>query len=221
MDTLELKELPIPTYTTDVHSGELHQIFQNLEYSLHDLTRRVQRHRDYQKNKDKEQPDQKHKTRKHCQTVCAKLNGVDRARCKEQCLDPVVSFEHLENLSESYPIDIQRMRTDLELKHTFERHQKHPESIANTNQEASTISDLYAMPVSTLALPEESWSRSMEVITEPENLAQMKMLVQNWLDRARNYPPEAQEELLKKLARHDRDDVISDELAKMTNDVYR
>jgi len=208
-----LGDLPAPPHATDMQSAELHQIFEDLDTRIMDLSRRIEGHRKYG------QSDDHNVTSSRCTLICKKLKGEGKLRCMNQCVQPVVNFEKVESLSKDFPIDVQRLRTDLPLREMFQRHQRAPSTINNTDTEASWIVDIYSMPISTLSLPEEAWDRSMTVMKSPEREASLDALVQNWIDRGRNYTPEAQDELARKIRRHDSQHIIADAISRKSSDV--
>jgi hypothetical protein len=208
-----LGELPVPSQTTDMKSAELHQIFSDLDTRIMHLSRKIEGHRKYG------QSEEKVSTSSRCSLICKKLKGSNKLRCIDQCSQPVLSFEKVEDMANDFPIDVQRLRTDLPLREVFTRHQRAPETIRNTDPEASWIVDIYSMPISTLSQPEEAWDRAMDVMKRPERSDALDALVQNWMDRARNYTPESQDELARKIRRHDSGHIIADAISRKSSDV--
>ncbi len=136
--------------------------------------------------------------------VCKKLSGPAAGRCLQRCAQPRVV--HFEELAQEFPVDVKRLRVEGELHDHFRRHQTDPVSIADTDHEANWIVSLYAMPIATAAIPDESWARSIEVVKgKPDH---MRALLQKWMERADDYSPEAQDELARKLVRNDPDQTI-------------
>jgi hypothetical protein len=125
-----------------------------------------------------------------------------------QCNAPVIHFEIIESVDQYFPVDTQRLRTDHDLYRTFERHQKSPQSIQATSEEADQIADIYAMPIATVTLSEQSWDKAMEVMKNNKFKEQRKALIQNWKNRKDDYNHEAKEELVRKIQRHDSHNIL-------------
>ena len=125
--------------------------------------------------------------------------------CLKQCVQPVVNLEELRG---EFGPDMQRLDQDMELRHNFERHQRTPNQIQFSPNEASVIAVVYSMPIATAALPEASWEKSMDIITDPKFSAQKDDLVKHWIMRKQDYSEEAIDELGRKINRHDREKIL-------------
>jgi hypothetical protein len=207
-----LATLPMPSHISNMRQAELHQVFQNLDSKIQHFGKKLEQHRKYGYDREGVETDVTSK----CHWICkAQQHPQIRLQCIEQCTHPIVHFEKIQDVEKDFPIDVQRLRTDLNLRHTFERHQRAPQSIQHTEAEAITISDIYAMPIATVSLPEEAWDRAMSVMKDDKYQNQRHALVRNWYDRARNYPPEAKEELSRKIHRHDSEHILFEELSAL------
>lgn len=196
-------------HIVSVEDANLAVIFSDLDEKIKLLRKKVESHRNYGQTDKKP-----HKTSQKCHWVCDNQKShAAKVRCLQQCTHPIVHVEQIENMSKDFPTDVQRLRNDPELRQTFERYQRAPQSIKHTLHEALDISDIYAMPIATIALPEFSWSQAMDVAKNPEFEPQLKLLVKNWNDRSQDYPSEAREELLRKIERHDSNNVIANTIA--------
>lgn len=194
----------VPAGLSGVDQARLNEVFGQLDDKINRLAQRIEAHRTYRSpNEDSKS----HDSRK-CQMICKDLQGDAKLRCLKQCVRPIVKAEDLSALRPEFPIDLQRLDQDLVLRQHFERHQRAPDTIAATDAEASLIADLYAMPLATAALPEESWSRAMDVMQRDSFAAQRDSLVQNWKHRAESYSEDAREELARKINRHDPDHIL-------------
>ena len=183
---------------TDIQTANLHRVFADLDSKINQLGQVLESHRKWPVTEEKES----HK----CSWVCQKEK--DKMRCLRQCAQSQRKVENIDDFESEFPIDVQRLRTDHDLRRTFERHQRAPETIQSNLAEALDVSDIYAMPISTAALPEISWSQAMQVMTRKENRGHLKKLVQNWSDRANDYPDHAKDELIRKIQRHDSNDTL-------------
>lgn len=200
----------VPAGISGIDHARLNEAFSNLDQKIDRLAKTIEAHRSYLSASD----DRPHKDSRKCQMICKDLTGPSKLRCLKQCVRPVVKGAELEELRPEFPIDLTRLDRDLNLRQNFERHQRAPETIADTEAEASMIADLYAMPLATAALPDESWSRAMDVIKDDRFAAQRDNLVRNWKDRAESYSEEAQQELSRKINRHDTDHILLDTARK-------
>lgn len=194
----------VPGGISGIDHARLNQAFADLDQKINRLSKKVEAHRSYASVSG----DPSHTDSRKCQMICKDLQGPAKLRCLKQCVRPVVKAVDLEELRVEFPIDMTRLDRDLHLRQNFERHQRAPETIADTDAEASLIADLYAMPLATAALPDVSWSRAMEVIKDDRFAAQRDGLVRNWKDRSESYSDEAQQELSRKINRHDTDDIL-------------
>lgn len=210
----DLTELPINPQDTDMHSAQLREIFNNLDKRIDHLSRKIEKHRTF----GKDNPD--HESSK-CVLLCQKMKGTTKRRCMDNCSMPSMPFEAIEDLANDFPIDVERLRTDHTLREEFERHQKTPDTIRNTSKDAELIPDLYTMPIAVLALPETSWDRAMTVMKSENRTAERENMVQNWLDRSSSYPPEAQDELSRKINRHDTDNILADTITEKSRNSKR
>jgi len=199
-----MEDLLEPTKTFEM--ADLHDTFAKLDKKIEELRKRLDRHRSYGTKNNKETHE--HYSAK-CSWVCKQeKDGKTRSRCLQQCSQPVITFESIESMEREFPVDVKRLRSDLTLRQTFERHQRAPLTIKHSKTEASDISDIYAMPISTIALPELSWDQAMDVMKNEEYKPHLKKLVQNWSDRSRDYSEPAKEELIRKIQRHDSHEII-------------
>jgi hypothetical protein len=217
-DDMELpSDLPIPDHITDMKQAELHNIFKDLDQKIITLSRNIETHRKYGHTKDGKETIVE--TSSRCQWICKPQQHPQiRLQCLEQCTNPIVHFEKIDAVDKHFPIDAQRLRTDLALRNTFERHQRAPQTIKPTLAEAIDISDIYAMPIATVALPEEAWDRAMEVMKNDKFKEQRMVLVTNWHDRSRDYNNEAKEELSRKIHRHDSENILWEAISETSNE---
>jgi hypothetical protein len=211
-DLSELSSLPMPSHISNMRQAELHQVFQNLDQKILHFSKTLEKHRKYGFDREGGETNVPSK----CHWICkAQQHPQVRLQCIEQCTNPIVHFEKIQDVEKDFPIDVQRLRTDLNLRHTFERHQRAPQTIQHTQAEAIDIADIYAMPIATVSLPEEAWDRAMTVMKDDQFTDQRHALVRNWQDRSRNYPPEAKEELSRKIHRHDSEHILFEELSAL------
>lgn len=194
----------VPAGISGVDQAQLNHVFDSLDRKIEALAKKIEAHRVYVTPGQDKQTRDSHK----CQLICKSLQGEDKLRCLKQCVRPVVQHEELQALRSEFPIDLQRLDQDLHLRQHFERHQRASDTIAATEAEASLIADMYAMPLSTAALPEEAWARALSVLQRDQFAPQLDSLVRNWQSRAESYSPEAKAELARKINRHDTDGLI-------------
>ena len=197
----------MPSHITTVDHARIYNLLADLDSKIIELGRKIEKHRQYSADEGG------HSNK--CHMICKQLQGETKLRCLKQCVRPVVSFEKIEDMSNEFPIDVQRLRDDIHLRERFERHQYSPDSIEDSEAEASAISDIYAMPIATVALPDESWNRAIMIISKKQYRPQREHLIINWKDRQSVYTPEAQEELSRKIERHDQDNVIMETIRKV------
>ncbi len=197
-----LDDMVVPSGVSGVDSAMLNDAFHRLDEEIIALSRKVDAHRQYYFEKTNDSRSSK------CHTVCQQLTGDRKLKCLKQCTRPVVPLESMEELALEFPIDAKRLQEDSQLRQNFERHQRAPETIEESDAEASLIADMYAMPIATAAIPEESWARSMDLIKMDRFEPQRDTLVRNWKYRADSYSNEAKEELSRKINRHDSEQVI-------------
>lgn len=204
-----------------MEEANLTNVFSELDDRIEMLRKKVEKHRKYsmpvtvERHGSSRSEKKATKTSQKCHWVCENEKSHDaKVRCLEHCSKPIVNVESFENLERDFPIDVKRIRHDTELRQTFERHQRAPQTIKHNMHEALDISDMYAMPIATIALPEMSWSQAMDVMKNPEYEAQLELLSKNWHDRASDYSPEAKEELLRKIERHDTNDILANAISK-------
>jgi hypothetical protein len=119
-----------------------------------------------------------------------------------------VAFEALEKLADEFPIDVKRLRLNPELKDVFVRYQRAPDTMEDHDVELDRVTDVFAMPLATAALPESSWDRAMTLMKKPHNRVYLKRLVERWQDRAPNYSTVAADELARKIRRHDSERIL-------------
>ena len=195
--------------------ANLTNVFSELDTRIDSLRKKIEKHRKYTLPVSSRSHKKPTKISQKCYWVCENEKSHDaKMRCLEHCTKPIVHVESFETLSNDFPVDVQRIRHDTELRKTFERHQRAPQTIKHTLQEALDISDIYAMPIATIALPEMSWSQAMDVMKNPEYDSQLDILTKNWRDRSADYSPEAKDELLRKIERHDTNDVLTSAISK-------
>lgn len=192
---IDLGENIVPPGISGYDHARLNEVFNQLDSKIDHLSRKIEQRRVY----DQRGANSTSKISQKCQMICREVKD-GKLECLQQCMQPVVPLEELRG---EFPIDMQRLDRDMELRQNFERHQHSPNQIKPTMDEASVIADIYAMPISTAALPEESWRASMDVITLPEFEAQKIALVNNWKIRQGSYSDQAKDELARKVQRHD------------------
>lgn len=202
-----MDDMVVPPGVSGIDHAQLNEAFANLDTQIIALSRKVEAHRNYLKDSTPEK-----RSSSKCQMICKDLKGDKKLRCLRQCTRPVVPFEQIESMAEEFPIDVKRLQDDVDLRQNFERHQRAPETIGDaeneTDAEASLIADMYAMPISTAALPDEAWARSMDLVKMDKFAPQRETLVRNWKYRAQSYSEAAKDELTRKINRHDTDDII-------------
>lgn len=196
----------VPAGISGIDQARLNHVFGQLDDKINALARKIEAHRQYPTGG----PAAAGGSTRKCQMICKDLQGDSQLRCLRQCVRPVVKAADLEDLRLEFTIDMQRLDRDLPLRQNFERHQRAPATIEPTEAEASLIADLYAMPLATAALPDEAWSRAMNVVKADRYVAQREALVQNWRLRSDSYSPDAKEELARKINRHDSDNILMD-----------
>lgn len=153
---------------------------------------------------------QERKFSRSCSLICSKLADQEkRLQCLKACQPPSVPWVEVEqNYRHEFPLDLQRLNADAELKDQFLRHQMAASTIEDNPREAEIVADLYSMPISVFTIPDESWHQSFVVITNPQHSAQLAKLVQNWKDRKSVYTEEASDELAKNIRRFDHDQTV-------------
>ncbi len=192
-----------------VDSARLRQVFDNLDQKIIELSAKLEKYRSY--NNDAITAERKSKTNERCMLKCA----GDDLECIRQCTHPVVNLTSNDALKEEFPIDFQRLDSDIQLRNTFQRYQTSPSSIQPIDSEATSIADIFAMPVATAALSDETWAKAMEIISDEAFEMQLQDLVNNWTHRSSSYSPESQRELARKINRHDKDGRIMDMVERM------
>lgn len=199
--------------------ADLYTVFNHLTTQLEALSNKVEANRTYSSSDADLTPV---KNRNKCTLVCQKLQGQKRVQCLEQCSDPVVDFESLEEfkMGGQFEPDMKRIHSDPGLQRTVRRHQTAPYSI-DEKDAATTIPEIYAMPFAVFALPETAWDRSMTLMAMPENTNSLKILVRNWKNRVQDYPDDARDELARKINRHDRSNVIEHAILQSESDSDR
>lgn len=142
---------------------------------------------------------------RECSIICERLAGDRAATCIQKCTRPVYPVKLAHQLKDDYPYDVQLLDQDHQLFKAFERHQlaSCDDMIPLTTDEADTIVTLYSMPIAAVLLPEEAWSRSLQVLQHPSHSRQRKVLMDSWARRRPDYPSKAWKELTRKIQRHD------------------
>lgn len=188
--------------SASLQDAELYSIFDDLNNRINSLAKKVEANRQY------DTPE--HGPHARCTLVCKKLDGPARLDCMRQCSDPVVPYEDLQDFMQdgNFAADLSRLNSDVQLKRTFERHQRAPDTIGRDPHDKVIIPDMYAMPIATVALPDPAWENAMILMTDPANRGELHELVRNWRARRDDYPQEAKDELMRKLTRHDKSDAI-------------
>lgn len=189
---------------------------EELQAEFDDILKRIERaratldsHRDYSAQRHE------HRRAEECEWVCRRYEDPnDVERCQLECAAAPLSMESIEKMEADFPICVKRLREDPELRRAFERYQLHPSGIGLTLEDALNISDIFAMPIASVVLSELAWERAMNVVKHPEFREQLDRLVRNWQQRATHYPAAAQEELTRKIQRHDTDRILSKALKK-------
>jgi len=207
----------VPHHITDMQQAELHNIFKELDQKIVTLSRNIETHRKYGYTPEGKETNVEVSSR--CHWICKPQQHPEiRMRCLEQCKNPVVHFERIDAVDKYFPVDVQRLRTDVSLRNTFERHQRSPQTIQPSTSEANDIADIYAMPIATVSLPEEAWDRAMDVMKNDKFQEQRHHLIINWHNRSRDYPNEAKEELSRKIHRHDSNNILLDAISEKLSD---
>jgi hypothetical protein len=199
----------VPPGVSGIDHANLNQMFTDLDQKIEELAKKVMQHR------TSLAPQYTRNTKDVKCTICTEMVGEKKLQCLRECTQPIVKHEDLLLLEPEFPIDVQRIKTDPELRRQFERHQFIPSSIESTDVEASLIADIYAMPIATAVLPEASWSRSLEVIREKRFAGQLAALIRNWRDRERSYSEESKQELANKISRHDNENELLDAASEL------
>lgn len=182
----------VPPGVSGIDQAHLNRVFTDLDAKIDKLARRVESY------KVKEN-DTSHKNRK-CHMICMDKD-LD---CLRECSRKRIV--NMEELRDEFPIDMKRLDMDMELRNHFQRHQSSPSTIQNSEQEAALIADIYAMPISTAAIPDESWEKAIGIIVKYP--LQKDQLRQNWQSRAAHYSEEAKTELARKMNRYDTDNTL-------------
>lgn len=188
--------------SASLQDAELYSIFDDLTNRINALAITVEANRRY------DTPD--HRPHARCTLVCKNLEGPARLDCVRQCADPVIPYEDLQDFMQdgNFAADLTRLNTDVQLKRTFERHQRASDTIGRYADDKVIIPDMYAMPIATVALPDSAWEKAMILMTDPGNKGELHELIHNWRARRDDYPQEAKDELIRKLSRHDKSNVI-------------
>ncbi len=190
---------------------DLHRVFGELDSKLEHLSSRLESYRTY----DRPEEDQKRKLTSKCTWVCGKeADPETKSRCMRQCQSPIVPIESIENMYKEFPVDVQRLREDTNLRQVFERHQRSPQSIPSTDEECIVISDIYAMPISVHTLPDEAWGKSLAILMRSKHEKHLHALLANWEGRQADFPESSRKELVRKLSRHDKHGVLRDAIKK-------
>lgn len=194
---------------SSIQEGELNIVFQQLDEKINHLAKKL----DSMRKHDAAENERKYKSKK-CTLICQ--NTTDKVKCLQECMMPVVRMETIQSMKDEFPIDVQRLENNPEIKEKFLQFQHSPESM--NSKDATYIADIYAMPIATATLPEKSWDRAFNIMKRSENRDELNTLIQRWVDRKNQYSAIAEDELARKIRRHDSDKIIYNAIEQFSND---
>ncbi len=142
---------------------------------------------------------------RQCTLICERLkNHPEKMECLKKCTRDVVPILQSKEIRQDFPYDVALLKREPALLRAYERHQLYgsEEMIPDTKEERDLIVELYAMPVAAIALPEESWQRSMQLLQPKAWREHRQKLMATWTQRKPDYPAHAWAELVRKVRRH-------------------
>jgi hypothetical protein len=179
-----------------VVSEKLEKLFENTSYRIKQLRERLE------KIDSETGPHRNHRNgdEQTCDLICKELKDPKtQDKCRKECNNTYIIPEgEMLDLVKSYPMDAHRLNSDKYLQKIFYRHARNPVSISETDVEK--IPELYSMQVAVVVFPEESWKRSITILSGfPDH---QKELVRKWKFNEHEYTPENLEERNRKVQRY-------------------
>lgn len=190
-----------PQRYTTWRDEELRTSFANLHNKILNLTSRIAKIRQM----DSAGP----KDRTRCTMVCEKLEGEQRIQCLQQCSNVPLGTASVEGYTEykrRYPIDVAILDRNSSLRRIFERAQV---STVFTDADAADMALILAMPISTEAIPDESWHHALNVLKREEHEKELHRLAKTWVHRRQDFiDVGAADMLMDKIRRHDSEGIL-------------
>lgn len=174
---------------------ELVLLFERLDDEINDLSNKLEK-RNYSNDRTN--------TKKH-KKPCIICTGIKRGH--PNCCEPVVDID---SLSGEFPVDVQRLQNNNQLKDAF--HKQQFQTSDQQNPDIEMLVEIYSMPAAVIALPDESWNSALRHITLSKDKQHLDTLVTNWKNRKTSHTGESKLELSRKLKRHDESNFIMQKL---------